>query len=89
MHGSAGTILKKNMTPEKEKSYTVGLQSALMAGYMVLNKGGSVLDAVETAVKILEDNPLFNTGKGAVFTSEGRNELDAAIMNGKTWRLDQ
>ena len=83
VHGGAGTILKKNMTPEKEKAYMAGLQSALMAGYMVLNKGGSALDAVESAVKILEDNPLFNAGKGAVFTSEGRNELDAAIMNGK------
>ncbi len=83
VHGGAGTILKKNMTPEKEMAYTAGLQSALMAGYMVLNKGGSAVDAVETAVKILEENPLFNAGKGAVFTNEGRNELDAAIMNGK------
>lgn len=83
IHGGAGTILKKNMTPEKEKAYQSALQQALEAGYAILSKGGSALDAVEAAVRVMEDCPLFNAGKGAVFTHEGKNELDAAIMNGK------
>ena len=83
IHGGAGTILKKNMTPEKEKAYQSALQQALEAGYAILSKGGSAVDAVETAVRVMEDCPLFNAGKGAVFTHEGKNELDAAIMNGK------
>lgn len=82
IHGGAGTILKKNMTAEKEKAYRDGLQKALDAGNAILERGGSALDAVEAAVRILEDNPLFNAGKGAVFTNEGKNELDAAIMDG-------
>jgi L-asparaginase / beta-aspartyl-peptidase len=84
IHGGAGTILKKNMTPEKEKAYQAGLQKALDAGNAILAKGGSALDAVEAAVRIMEDNPLFNAGKGAVFTNEGKNEMDAAIMDGRT-----
>lgn len=84
IHGGAGTILKQNMTPEKEKAYKDGLQKALDAGNAILAGGGSALDAVEAVIKILEDNPLFNAGKGAVFTNEGKNELDAAIMDGKT-----
>jgi beta-aspartyl-peptidase (threonine type) len=84
IHGGAGTILKKNMTPEKEKEYELALKQALEVGYAVLSKGGSALDAVETAVKLLEDNPLFNAGRGSVFTNEGKNELDASIMDGKT-----
>jgi beta-aspartyl-peptidase (threonine type) len=84
IHGGAGTILKSQMTPEAEKRYTDGLKEALEKGYAILKKGGSSLDAVEAAVNVLEDNPLFNAGKGAVFTNEGKNELDAAIMNGKT-----
>lgn len=84
VHGGAGTILKKNMTPEKERAYIAGLETALKRGYAVLQKGGTSLDAVETVVKVLEDDPLFNAGKGAVFTNEGKIELDAAIMNGKT-----
>lgn len=84
IHGGAGTILKQNMTPEKEAAYKAGLTQALQKGYDTLQKGGSSLDAVVVAIKILEDNPLFNAGKGAVFTNEGKNELDAAIMNGKT-----
>ncbi len=84
IHGGAGTILKKNMTPEKEKAYSDGLKAALEKGYAILKAGGSSLDAVEAAVKVMEDNPLFNAGKGAVFTHEGTNELDAAIMDGKT-----
>ncbi|MFC0773120.1 isoaspartyl peptidase/L-asparaginase family protein [Terrimonas alba] len=84
IHGGAGTILKSQMTPEKEKAYTDALNQALEKGSAILSKGGSALDAVEASVRVLEDNPLFNAGKGAVFTNEGKNELDAAIMNGKT-----
>lgn len=84
IHGGAGTILKSQMTPEKEKAYQQGLQQALDAGNAVLKGGGAALDAVEAAIKTMEDNPLFNAGKGAVFTNEGKNEMDAAIMDGKT-----
>jgi len=84
VHGGAGTILKNEMTPEKEKAYQHGLNDALQAGYTILAKGGTALDAVEASIKILEDNQLFNAGKGAVFTNEGKNELDASIMDGKT-----
>ena len=84
IHGGAGTILRSSMSPEREKMYREGLEEALKKGYAVLSAGGSSLDAVETVVKVLEDNPLFNAGKGAVFTNDGRIELDAAIMNGKT-----
>ena len=84
IHGGAGTILKQSMSADKEKAYTQSLELALKKGYEILQSGGSSLDAVETVVKILEDNPLFNAGKGAVFTNEGTIELDAAIMNGKT-----
>ncbi len=83
IHGGAGTILKKTMTPAKEKAYIAGLTEALQAGYAKLKAGNSSLDAVEAAIHVLEDNPLFNAGKGAVFTHDGRNEMDAAIMNGK------
>jgi L-asparaginase / beta-aspartyl-peptidase len=84
VHGGAGTILKSQMTPEKEKSYQQGLNDALTAGNEILSKGGTAMDAVVAAIKVLEDNPLFNAGKGAVFTNEGKNELDASIMDGKT-----
>jgi beta-aspartyl-peptidase (threonine type) len=84
IHGGAGTILKKNMTAEKELAYRDKLKEALSAGYGILKKGGSSIDAVEAAIKIMEDSPLFNAGKGAVFTSEGKNEMDASIMDGKT-----
>jgi beta-aspartyl-peptidase (threonine type) len=84
VHGGAGTILKSRMTPEKEQAYKSARSTALEKGYAVLNNGGSSVDAVEVAIKILEDNPLFNAGKGAVFTHSGKNELDASIMNGKT-----
>lgn len=83
VHGGAGTILKSRMTPELEKAYTDGLAEALKKGYKILENGGTSLDAVEAAVKVLENNPLFNAGKGAVFTNEGRNELDASIMDGE------
>jgi len=71
------------MTPEQEQVYRASLNAALQAGYAILKNGGSALDAVEATIKIMEDNPLFNAGKGAVFTHEGKNEMDAAIMNGK------
>ncbi|MBC7946725.1 MAG: isoaspartyl peptidase/L-asparaginase [Chitinophagaceae bacterium] len=84
IHGGAGTLLKSQISPEKEKAYRDALDLALDAGYAILKKGGSALDAVEAAVRFMEDNPLFNAGKGAVFTNEGKNELDAAIMDGRT-----
>jgi beta-aspartyl-peptidase (threonine type) len=84
IHGGAGTILKKNMTPEKEAAYKAALELALKKGHEVLKNGGTSMDAVCAAVNVLEDSPLFNAGKGAVFTAEGKNEMDAAIMNGKT-----
>ncbi len=86
VHGGAGTILKSQMTPDLEKRYTAAIEEALKKGYEILNAGGSSLDAVQAAVMVLEDNPLFNAGKGAVFTNEGKNELDAAIMSGKNLR---
>lgn len=82
IHGGAGTILKKNMTPEKEAAYKAKLSEAITAGYTILKNGGTSLDAVEQTIHILEDSPLFNAGKGAVFTHEGANELDASIMDG-------
>lgn len=83
IHGGAGTILRSLMTPEKEVQYKLGLQNALEAGNKILNKGGSSLDAVEAAVISLENFPLFNAGKGAVFTNKGTHEMDASIMEGK------
>ncbi len=82
IHGGAGTILKSTMTPEKEKAYLDGLKNAIEAGETILKNGGSSLDAVEKAIRSLEDNPLFNAGKGAVFSNSGKNEMDASIMNG-------
>ena len=84
IHGGAGTIKRENMSPEREAPYHQALQTALDTGYAVLDRGGKSLDAVIAAIKIMEDSPLFNAGKGAVFTSEGKNELEAAIMDGKT-----
>ncbi|MGN7988446.1 isoaspartyl peptidase/L-asparaginase family protein [Pedobacter sp. 22226] len=84
IHGGAGTILKKNMTPEKEAAYIAVLTQALQAGYAQIKAGKSSLDAVEATIHVLENDPHFNAGKGAVFTHDGRNELDAAIMDGKT-----
>ena len=84
IHGGAGTIKPENMTPELEQAYQQKLAEALTAGYAVLERGGTSLEAVTTAIQIMEDSPLFNAGKGAVFTHEGRNELDASIMDGKT-----
>jgi beta-aspartyl-peptidase (threonine type) len=84
IHGGAGTILKEELTPELEKAYLQGLEEALEAGYAVLEKGGFASDAVIAAVVILENNILFNAGRGAVFTKEGEHEMDAAIMEGKS-----
>jgi len=72
IHGGAGTIERSNMTPEKEREYRAGLERALTAGYEILKRGGSSLDATEAAVRVLEDDPHFNAGKGSVFTSAGR-----------------
>lgn len=82
IHGGAGTIRKSSMNDEKRKEYTDALKKALNAGYNILNKGGTAMDAVEKAVISLEDCPLFNAGKGSVFNSKGEHEMDAAIMNG-------
>ena len=84
IHGGAGTILKKNMTPEKEAAYQAKLEEAIRVGYEILKNGGSSLDAVEKTINVMEDSPLFNAGKGAVFTNAETNELDASIMDGKT-----
>ena len=86
MHGGAGTITRQSMTPEMEKQYRETLEQALRTGHAILAKGGTSIDAVEASIRILEDSPLFNAGKGAVFTHEGKNELDAAIMDGKTMK---
>jgi L-asparaginase / beta-aspartyl-peptidase len=84
IHGGAGTIERSKMTPKREREYRAGLESALTAGYEILKRGGSSVDATEAAVRVLEDDPHFNAGKGSVFTSAGTNEMDAAIMDGKT-----
>lgn len=84
IHGGAGAISKKEMTPELEQNYHEALRDALLAGYEILVNNGSSINAVQQAILVLEDCPLFNAGKGAVFTSAGENELDAAIMDGKT-----
>jgi beta-aspartyl-peptidase (threonine type) len=84
IHGGAGTILRKNMSPEQETLYTAKLEEAIRVGYVVLKNGGSSLDAVQKTINILEDSPLFNAGKGAVFTNAETNEHDASIMDGNT-----
>ena len=82
VHGGAGTISRGSMRTEVELQYRSALEQALKTGHAVLARGGSAVDAVEATIRVLEDNPLFNAGKGAVFTHEGRNELDASIMEG-------
>ena len=84
LHGGAGVIQRSSMTPERDKAYRAGMDEAVQAAAKVLEANGSAVDAVEAALNKLEDNPLFNCGKGAVFTADGKNELDAAIMDGKT-----
>lgn len=83
IHGGAGVIEKANMTPEKEAAVRSALDKALAAGSAILDDGGDSVDAVEAAIKVLEDDPNFNAGRGSVFTFEGRNEMDAAIMDGR------
>jgi L-asparaginase / beta-aspartyl-peptidase len=84
IHGGAGTLPRAEMSADAERRYRAGLREAIDAGFAVLEGGGSSMDAVTRAVVLLEDNPLFNAGKGAVFTLDGRNELDASIMDGTT-----
>ncbi len=82
IHGGAGVITREKMTPELDKQYRESLTEAMNVGKKILSEGGSALDAVEKTINMMEDNPLFNAGKGAVFTHDGKNELDAAIMDG-------
>ena len=84
IQGGAGTILKSHMTPDLERAYVKGLEEALEAGFAVLESGGSAVNAVKVAVSFLEDNILFNAGRGSVFTKKGQHEMDAAIMDGKS-----
>lgn len=84
IHGGAGTMNPDRMSNELQEKYKKKLEEAMSAGYAILAKGGTSLDAVETAIRIMEDSPLFNAGKGAVFTASGTNEMDASIMDGKT-----
>jgi beta-aspartyl-peptidase (threonine type) len=83
IHGGAGTILKEDMTPELEKAYLKALEDGLTAGYAVLEEGGTAVNAIKAAVVVMEDNLLFNAGRGSVFTKKGLQELDAAIMDGR------
>ncbi len=82
IHGGAGTILKSEMSPEKERAYTDALEQALHAGEQILLAGGAALDAVIASVSSLEDCPLFNAGRGSVFNAVGGHEMDASIMDG-------
>jgi L-asparaginase / beta-aspartyl-peptidase len=84
LHGGAGVIERQSMDPKTEAAYRASLQAALEAGAAVLDKGGTALDAIEASIRILEDDPLFNAGRGAVFTADGKNELDSSIMDGAT-----
>jgi beta-aspartyl-peptidase (threonine type) len=84
VHGGAGVIERKSMPPETEAAYRAAMKTAIETGAAVLEKGGTSLDAIQATIEYLEDNPLFNAGKGAVFTADGRNELDSAIMDGAT-----
>jgi L-asparaginase / beta-aspartyl-peptidase len=82
IHGGAGAVPRASLSPEREQRYRAGLEAALDAGYAILEHGGTSLDAVTTAVRILEDDPMFNAGHGAALTRDGAAELDAAIMEG-------
>ena len=83
IHGGAGTILRKNMTNEIEKKYKMALKESILAGENILLNSGLAIDAVEASIRSLENNPLFNAGRGSVFSHEGEHEMDASIMNGK------
>ncbi|MDZ3832048.1 MAG: isoaspartyl peptidase/L-asparaginase [Sphingopyxis sp.] len=84
VHGGAGTLRRDRITPQQDAEYRAAIDQALAAGQAVLKDGGSALDAVQAAVEVMEDNPLFNAGRGAVFTHDRTNELDASIMDGRT-----
>ncbi len=84
IHGGAGTILKENMTDSLEQAYRAKLEEAIRRGHEILANGGTALEAVQRTINVMEDSPLFNAGKGAVFTNAGTNELDASIMDGET-----
>ncbi|MEJ2368649.1 MAG: isoaspartyl peptidase/L-asparaginase [Acidobacteriota bacterium] len=84
IHGGAGNIQRSNLTPEEDRAYRQALSEALHKGYAVLQKGGTSVEAVQTAIRFMENSPLFNAGRGAVFTHSGRIQLDSAIMDGKT-----
>jgi len=84
IHGGAGTILKKNMSDEKEAEYIAKLEEAIKVGHAILKNGGTSQEAVLRTIQVMEESPLFNAGKGAVFTNAGTNELDASFMDGKT-----
>ena len=86
LHGGAGVIERSSMTPQADAEYRAGLKQAITAASAVLDKGGSAMDAVEAAIRLMEDNPLFNAGRGAVFAADGTNQMDAAIMDGATTR---
>jgi beta-aspartyl-peptidase (threonine type) len=86
VHGGAGTLPRGSLTPEQERAFRSGLETALRTGFTMINEGKPSLDAVEAAVRVLEDDPNFNAGKGAVFNTDGEQELDASIMNGKDQR---
>jgi beta-aspartyl-peptidase (threonine type) len=86
LHGGAGVIERRSMSAETDAAYRAALKQSLQAAADVLNKGGSSVDAIEAAIQLMEDNPLFNAGKGAVFTADGKNELDSAVMEGATMK---
>jgi len=86
LHGGAGVIERKSMSAETDAAYRAALKQSLQAAADVLEKGGTSMGAVEAAIKLMEDNPLFNAGKGAVFTADGKNELDSAVMDGATMK---
>jgi beta-aspartyl-peptidase (threonine type) len=86
IHGGAGTIAAERMTASREKAYREALERALRSGHAILQDGGSALDAVQAAVQVLEDTPMFNAGRGAVFNADGQHEMDASLMNGRDLR---
>jgi beta-aspartyl-peptidase (threonine type) len=86
VHGGAGTLPASELTPEKQRAFNDGLESALRAGFAILERGGASLDAVVAAVTVLEDDPLFNAGRGSVLAANGGHELDASIMDGRDLR---
>ena len=86
VHGGAGTLAAADLTPENDRAYRAGLERALRAGFKVLDAGGPSLDAVVAAVQVLEDDPLFNAGRGAVVAASGQHELDASVMDGRDLR---